>query len=73
VSYVVVVVVVVVAVVLIWVKVEPFYGIEALIAVINLNILLSLSLIQVVSISNILFYCSYAAKISVKTYQFITQ
>ena len=49
-----VVVVVVVVVVLIWMKAEPLYGIEALIAVINLNILLSQSLIQVVFISNIL-------------------
>ena len=55
-SYVVVavVVVVVVVVVLICVKAESLYGIEAMIAVISLNILLSQSLIQVVFISNVL-------------------
>ena len=48
------VVVVVVAVVLIWVKAERLCGTEALIAVINLNIVLSQSLLQVVFRSNIL-------------------
>ena len=60
------VVVVVVAVVLIWVKAEPLYGIEALIAVINLNFLLTQSLIKVVFISNILDLLQLCSKISVK-------